>query len=440
MTKDMTTGSPMKILIAFSIPLLIGNIFQQFYNMVDSIIVGQFVGEDALAAVGSTGSVVFLVLGFAMGIASGFGVLISQAFGAGDTRLLRHYTAMSLTLSMIVTVILTVITVLTARPLLVLMKTPENILDQATAYLTIIFAGMGCTMFYNVLSAILRGIGDSRTPLYFLVLSSVLNVLLDLFCVVTLKLGAAGAAWATVIAQGVSALLCLMYMFKKFDILKLKRDDWKFSFTSAKRLFGVGLPMALQFSITAIGVMILQTAINRFGSTVVAAYTAASKVEQLTTQPMVTLGTTIATYCGQNLGAGRYDRIKKGVRQGTWIAVLATAFAAFISVVFGGSIVKWFLSNPSEEVLGYANTYLRTVSVFFIALSLLYLHRNALQGVGRAMVPMMAGGAEMVTRIFVAIVLAGSFGYPAICLASPLAWVAAEIPLFIRYMIWKKKC
>ena len=198
--------------------------------------------------------------------------------------------------------------------------------------------------------------------------------------------------------------------------------------------------MALQFSITAIGVMILQTAINRFGSTVVAAYTAASKVEQLTTQPMVTLGTTIATYCGQNLGAGRYDRIKKGVRQGTWIAVLATAFAAFISVVFGGSIVKWFLSNPSEEVLGYASTYLRTVSVFFIALSLLYLHRNTLQGVGRAMVPMMAGGAEMVTRIFVAVVLAGSFGYPAICLASPLAWVAAEIPLFIRYTIWKKKC
>lgn len=286
MTKDMTTGNPLKIILLFSIPVLLGNLFQQFYNMVDTIIVGRYLGEEALAAVGSTGCLMFLVLGFANGIAQGFGVMVSQAFGAKDFRLLKHYVALSFMLTVVVSAILTIPTVAASRLLLSWMNTPDNILSLADAYIKVIFAGIILTMSYNVLSGIIRGIGDSKTPLYFLILSSVLNIILDIVLIVIIPLGTAGAAYATIIAQGVSAVLCFFYMFRKFEILRTSREDYYFDARGVKNMLTLGIPMALNYSITAVGTMILQSAVNVFGSSVVAAFTAASKVNNIATQTM----------------------------------------------------------------------------------------------------------------------------------------------------------
>ena len=313
MTKDMTTGSPVKLILFFSIPLLIGNIFQQFYSMVDTIIVGRFLGVKALAAVGSTGSMSFLILGFVLGLCSGFSVLISQKFGANDNEGLREAVASSIILSVIMAIIITIISIFTAKPLLHLMNTPNDIINDSYSYIVVIYAGTTAAFFYNMISSILRALGDSKTPLYFLIVSSILNIILDLVFIINFKMGVAGAAYATVIAQGVAGLLCLIYTSKKFSMLKLEKKHFIAGTKHFVNHLKIGIPMALQFSITALGVIILQAAINAFGSNVVAAHTAASKVEQLVMQPSITFGVTMATYCAQNLGAGNIERIKEGV-------------------------------------------------------------------------------------------------------------------------------
>lgn len=439
MTKDMTTGNPLKIIIFFSIPVLLGNLFQQFYNMVDTIIVGRYLGEEALAAVGSTGCLMFLVLGFANGIAQGFGVMVSHAFGAKDYRLLKHYVALSFMLTAIVSVLLTIPTVAASRLLLIWMHTPENILGMADDYIKVIFAGILLTMSYNVLSGILRGIGDSKTPLYFLIFSSVLNIILDIFLIVTVKLGTAGAAYATIIAQGVSAFLCFIYIFRKFDILKTSREDYFLDAAGVRNMLFVGIPMALNYSITAIGTIIMQSAVNVFGSSVVAAFTAASKVSSIATQSMPTLGTAMATYCGQNLGAGKYDRIYDGMRKGFFICLGTAASAVLICMLGGKFIVSWFVSNPSEEIFTYAMQYLTIASWFFIPLAMIFLYRNALQGLNEGLVPMLSGIIEMICRIGVILLIPRSAGFFGVCFADPAAWVGAGIPLLVTYLVWKKK-
>lgn len=438
MTKDMTAGNPLKLILLFSIPVLLGNIFQQFYNMVDTIIVGRFLGEEALAAVGSTGSIAFLVLGFAMGVAQGFGVMISHAFGARDEGRLKHYVAVALLLGILISAVLTGLTITLSRQLLSFMKTPENIFNMANGYITIIYAGLTATMFFNISSAILRGIGDSKTPLYFLMISSALNVGLDLFFIVTLKMGPEGAAYATVIAQAIAALLCFVHMFLHFDILKLQKRDFYLDFKSCRDMLSIGIPMAINYSVTAIGVIILQSAVNVFGSSVVASYTAASKVEQLASQPMTTLGTTMATYCGQNLGAGKYKRIFDGMKRGLILALIFAGFAALISVGFGKFVVCWFLSEPTETVLSYAIQYLTTVSCFYIPLALIYFYRNSLQGLDKGFMPMLSGLFEMVCRIGIVLLMQKAFGFWAVCFASPAAWLGAGIPLMITYLLWER--
>lgn len=435
MVKDMTSGSPAKLILSFSVPLLIGNIFQQLYSMVDTVVVGRFLGVQALGAVGSTGSLSFLVLGFVMGITSGFSVLVAQSFGACDEKRLRHYVAMSVYLGILLSVALTFLTVKYTRNILILMKTPEDILDDAATYIMIIFAGIIASMFYNLLAGILRALGDSKTPLYFLIISSVLNIVLDLFFVVNVKLGVAGVAYATVISQGISALLCGIYMAKKFPILRFHKDELNFQGRSAAQLMQVGLPMALQFSITAVGTMILQSAINSFGSTVVGAYTAACKAEQLATQPMVTFGTTMATYTGQNLGAGRIDRIREGVKKCVIISTIFSILGSLVVIFLGGFLVSLFITGSQPEVMAYARQYLDTIAIFFIPLGLIFIYRNTLQGMGDGFMPMMAGVSELVMRAFVAFVLTGQLGYMGICLAGPIAWIGAAIPLMITYYL-----
>lgn len=439
MTKDMTTGNPVKLILFFSIPLLIGNVFQQFYSMVDTIIVGRYVEVQALAAVGVTGSLSFLILGFTFGLTGGFSVIIAQRFGANDEDGLRKSVATSTILSIISTIIITLASMLSAKPVLSLMNTPDDIINDATIYIIIIYAGTCATVFYNMIAGILRSLGDSKTPLYFLILSSILNIILDLFFILNFNMGVRGAAYATVIAQGISGILCLIYALKKYPILRLKKEDWIWDKNFALKHLNVGIPMALQFSITATGVMVLQTALNAFGSTVIAAYTAASKVEQIVTQPGISFGTTMATYCGQNLGAGKYDRIKEGVKKGSIITIMVSIIAAVVLFVFGKSLSTLFISSDQIEALNYSKQYLNTVAAFLPILGMLFIYRNSLQGIGDAFIPMMAGVAELVARIIVAFTLPAFIGYIGICLASPFAWIGATIPMAIKYRILIKR-
>ncbi|MGL5346902.1 MAG: MATE family efflux transporter [Peptostreptococcaceae bacterium] len=436
MTKDMTTGNPVKLILLFSIPLLVGNVFQQFYSMADTIIVGRFLGVKSLAAVGSTGSLTFLVMGFVMGLSSGFSVLISQRFGANDEEGVKYATGNAVMLSVIATIIITFISIMAAKPLLMLIKTPRDIMNDAYSYLIVIFTGISATFFYNTMSTILRALGDSKTPLYFLIIACILNVVLDLVFIIIFKMGVSSAALATIISQGVSGLLCLIYTSKKFPILKLSKRHLKLDKEICKRHLSIAIPMSLQFSITAIGTIILQGAINSFGSSVVAANTAAIKVEQFAMQPSVTFGVTMATYVAQNLGAGNIDRIKDGVRKCTMINILIGIVAGIILTIFGESIVRLFVSGSDPKVLSYAKQYLSIEAFFFIPLSLIFIYRNALQGMGHTFVPMMAGVCELVARSIVAFTLPSVIGYLAICIAGPIAWIAAIIPLLIDY---KKK-
>ncbi len=433
MTNDMTRGNPVKLILLFSIPLLIGNIFQQFYSMVDTIIVGRFVGVDALAAVGSTGSMVFLVNGFATGLTSGFAVLVSQKFGAKDEKGLRKSVSSAVTLTVISVVIVTLISLICGKPLLKLMNTPDNIMADAYTYIKIIYGGLVTTVAYNLIASILRALGDSKTPLYFLIISSVLNVILDLVFIINFKMGVAGAAYATIISQGVSAILCLIYTYKKFTILRLKKEDFKVKKRYYYKHLKIGIPMALQFSITAIGIMTVQGALNVFGSTVIASYTAASKALQLVMQPAITFGVTMATYCGQNLGAREYGRIKDGVKACTKISIITSIVAGAVLIFLGKYFVMMFITNPDAEILKYSQQVLDISAIFFIPLGLIFIYRNALQGIGDSFIPMMAGAYELIARAIVAFTLPRYLEFWGICLADPVAWFAAAIPLGITY-------
>lgn len=439
MTKDLTVGSPLKIFIFFTIPILIGNLFQQLYNVVDTVIVGRFLGEDALAAVGTTGCLMFLVLGFANGIAQGFGVMIAQAFGAGNHKQLRHYVALIIVLTIIVSAILSVPTALFSKNFLHLLNTPDNIIEMADNYIKVIFGGLFLTMVYNVEAGILRGMGDSKTPLYFLFIASALNIVLDITLIVFAKMGTAGAAYATVIGQGVSAALCFVYMYIKFPIIRISKSDFYWDLYGCYKLLSLGIPMAINYSITAVGTMILQSAINVFGSSVVAAYTAASKVINLTTQTMPALGTTAATYCGQNLGAGKKDRIYKGMRVALLLCFAVGIIGAAISILCGPAIVSLFIKNPSEQTISYAMEYLVKASIFMAPLAMIFVYRNGMQGLNQALVPMMCGIVELTSRVCVIKIVSKPFGYVGVCWTDPICWLVTGVMVYIAYLLWERK-
>ena len=439
MTNDMTKGNPLKIFIFFSIPLLIGNIFQQLYSMVDTIIVGRFVGVNALAAVGSTGSLFFLVNGMVLGLTSGFAVLVAQKFGAKDEDGLKKAVASNILLTLISTVIITVIALIVKTPLLKMMNTPDNIFGDANTYITIIFAGIITQALYNMAAGILRSLGDSKTPLYFLIVSSVINIILDLVFIINFKMGVAGAAYATNIAQGISAILCLIYSYKKFPVLRIKKEDFKFGTAYISKHLKIGIPMGLQFSVTAIGIVIVQSAINVFGSTVIAAYTASSKVLQLVMQPSTSFGVTIATYAGQNLGAKRFDRIKNGMKIMNKISIVTSLLAGAVLVFLGKYFVMLFIDNPTPEIFKYAQEVFNYSAIFFIPLGFIFVYRNVLQGMGESFVPMMAGVYELAARSVVAFTLPKFIGFTGICLSDPVAWISASVPLMITYYRKMKK-
>lgn len=433
MVKDMTSGKPVRLILAFALPLLLGNLFQQVYNMVDSSIVGKFVGKEALAAVGATGSISFLVIGFATGIASGFGILVALFFGSGEYDRLRNCVANIIYLSAGISLVLTVLSVLLTRPMLNWMNTPENIIEDSYNYIVIIFAGIAASLFYNVLANILRALGDSRSPLYFLIVASLLNVVLDLLFVIAFRMGTAGAGLATVLSQAVSALLCLFYMKKKMPILHLSRTDFRPDVALMKRLLALGLPMALQFSITAVGTIILQAAVNSLGSDAVAAVTAGNKVQSIVTMPMESLGITMATFCSQNLGAGKVQRANKGVHQCLMITLIYSVVACILIRLVGHYIALLFLDAKELTVLADVKLFLSIGSLFYPELSVLFVYRNSIQGLGYSVPAMAAGVFELVARAGISFLFVYRLGFTAACYAAPIAWVAAIILLIPVY-------
>ncbi len=439
MTKDMTTGSPMKNIIRFCLPLMVGNLFQQFYNMVDIIIVGRFVGKTALSAVGSVGSLNFLVIGSVIGLCTGFSVPIAQRFGAQDEKGLKKYVANIIYLSLALGVLLTLGAVLLTNPLLRLLNTPADIYKDAYDYIVIIFAGIGATMFYNLLAAMVRSLGDSKTPLYFLLFSSVLNIGMDILLIAVFDMGVRGASVATVFSQFVSGVLCFIYVKRSFPILHITKDTRKPDFKYMRKLLGNGLPMAMQFSITAIGSVMLQSCVNGLGADAIAAVTIGGKTQLMITLPSETIGATMATYCGQNLGAGKYDRIKKGVGRGVILAACYTAIGFCVANFLGPYISLLFIDGSETVVIGLAQQYINMGSYFYFILSVLFLFRNSLQGLGYSAVAMFAGIFELVARAIMGFGFVNSIGYAAACIANPVAWIAADIFLIPAYFVMMKK-
>ncbi len=430
---DMTSGNPMRIILSFTIPIFIGNVFQQFYNMADAVIVGKFVGTKALAAVGSTGTIMFLIYGFVVGMTAGFTVLTAQKFGAGDMDAMRKTVAGASILSLIVGVLLTAGFMMFMRPWLEVMNTPEDIYADAYAYIMIISAGILAQMLYNLLASILRALGNSKVPLYFLILSAALNIVLDLVLIIVFHMGAAGAAVATVISQGVSGILCFIYIVKKVPVLHMKRDDWRPTGSLLWTQIRIGIPMALQYSITAIGTMMVQSSVNILGSTQVAAFTAAGKIEQVVTQAYVAQGTTMATYGAQNMGAGNVARIRQGFKASTIIGVIYAFIAAAFVMTVGKYMTYLFVSEDVEVIMESVDLYLKCIGVFFIPLAIVNIYRNGIQGLGYGLLPMMAGVAELIGRGVVAVIAAGHRSYLGVCLASPAAWVLASLLLLAMY-------
>jgi putative MATE family efflux protein len=434
----MTEGSPIRLIVSFTIPLLIGNLFQQFYNMADTFIVGRTIGVHALAAVGSTGSFVFLILGFVMGFTSGLSILTAQRFGADDEKGVRKSVAVSIVLSLAMAALMTLISVFTARPLLVLMRTPPEILEAAWLYVVIIFGGIGITVVFNLLSNIMRAVGDSRTPLVFLVVACVINIILDYTFILIFGMGVEGAAIATIIAQALAGALCIPIIIKRIPILRVTRQDWKISMHDVTAHLRIALPMAFQMSIIAIGTLVLQSALNGLGTISVAAFTAAMKIDSFATMPLGSFGVAMATYVAQNYGAGKYERIKIGIQRS---AILSVSFSIVMGIlyVFAGQYPAALFVGASPEAVSLAHTCLIINGSCYSILALLFIFRFSLQGLGNSLFPSIAGIMELVMRSFAALFLTGMLGFTGVCLAGPLAWLGSCIPLTIALFFIMRK-
>lgn len=430
MTRDLTTGSPMRLIIGFALPTLFGMLFQQLYNMVDAMIVGKLLGSAALAAVGSTGSVNFFVIGFCMGVCNGFAIPVAQRMGAGEPSKMRRYVANAAWLSVLFAVVLTVATGLLCRQILTVMLTPADIFANAYTYIFVIFMGIPATFLYNLLAGVIRSLGDSKTPVYFLALSSVLNILLDFALILGFQAGVAGAAIATVASQGVSGVACLFYMMKKYPILRMTKEERRLDLHSCGVLCAMGIPMGLQYSITAIGSIVLQSSVNALGSLYVAAVAAGGKVYQLLACPFDAMGATMATYCGQNVGACRLDRLSRGIRSCALLGLGYSVIAFCAMLRFAPQCALLFLDSRELDaalLTQLAARYILIQSAFFFPLSLVNIVRFSIQGMGFSPFAILAGVLEMAARTGVGMLLVPTFGYTAACFASPAAWVCADL-------------
>ncbi len=435
-TKDLTVGSPMKLVLGFALPLLFGFLFQQLYSFVDTAIVGKYLGAAKLAAVGSTGSINFLILGFCMGVCSGFSIPIAQAFGAKDETELRRCVANAAYVGAALSVLMAAVTALACPTMLRWMDTPEEILGDAVSYIQLIFAAIPVTVLYNLSSGILRSLGDSKTPVIFLAIASLVNIVLDLICILVLGMGVRGAALATVISQLVSGVGCVAVMVKRFPVLRMTADDRRFRPQLVKRLVNMGVPMGLQYSITAIGSVVVQTAVNGLGTVAVAAVTAGGKVSMFFCCVFDALATTMATFAGQNIGAGRVDRVHQGLKAASIVGSVYSVAALGVILAWGQALIGLFVDADTEgEVIAMAHQFLSVNAALYVPLLFVNIVRFSIQGVGYTRLAMFAGVAEMVARTLVAVVLVPVFGFDAACWANPVAWLFADaflIPCYFR--------
>lgn len=438
-TMDLTQGKPMKQIFFFSIPLVLGTVFQQLYSFADTVIVGRFIGVSALAAVGSTYSLHFLILGFVQGMCVGFGILLAQSFGAQDRRELQRYFVSGIALSILISIILTFLTVVLTGPLLRLIQTPDDIISMASVYIGIIFLGIPAAVLYNFSAGALRAVGDSRHPFYFLLFASVLNLVLDYLFIVPLGYGVAGAAWATVISQLVSGMLNLYWLICRIRIMDGWDEGWKASGEHMKRLCIVGLPMGFEYSVSAIGAVVMQGAINSLGSIAVAAQTAGEKIRQMFTLPMESVGMAMATYTGQNYGAKRIDRIREGIRSGLKIQYIYCIVVWIVIFVLKRGLVGLVLGETESETALGAVQYLSIMSVLFFIHGSLMIMRNTLQGLGYSLQAVISGVGELIGRSLGGGLAVWFFGFTAICLSNPMAWLLALVYCNIMVRHYLKK-
>ena len=421
----MTSGKPSSVLIRFAIPVFLGNIFQHFYNITDAVIVGRFIGNEALAAVGSVGNVMFLLNGFLSGMTTGFTVLTAQFFGARDYAGMRRTATSAGILCLLLTVTISVASIFFMEPLLRLMNTPEDI---------VIYVGAFAHTAYILLGNILRAMGNSRVPLYFLISAMVMNIILDLLFILVFKMGTRGAAVATVMAQGISAALCLLYIIRKVPLMRLTRADWRFDSHMAGKQLSLGFPMALQFSVTAFGTILVQSALNILGSATVAAYTAAVKIEQMITQGTLALGVAVNNYCAQNKGAKQYARIRSGMRSALAVGMVYVVVSGLIMWTVGKYGAYLFLSESTPSLLELAEIYLRCNALFLPFLLGIDLFRSSIEGMGYGFLSLFSGIAELIGRGVTAYFAAEYESYFGVCMAGPAAWVLASVLLVVMYL------
>lgn len=429
----MTEGTPWKVILRFSIPVLMGNLFQQLYSLADAMIIGRLVGVYPLAGVGAAAAMSFLVLGFATGLTGGFSVVTAQRAGQGDPEKIKESAAASMVLCAVTAVLLTVLSVATAVPLLRFMNTPEEIFPYARTYIRITYLGLGAVLYYNLMAGLLRALGDSRAPLFFLIISSVLNVVLDVIMIRGFHSGVGGAALATVISQLVSAVACHLYAVKRYPVLRPEKRYLKVERREAFAHLRIGVPMALQFSVTAVGIIILQAYLNEYGALVVAGYTAAGKVENLVTQPFNALALAMEVYCGQNMGAGKRERIRCGIRQCIALGTVCVILSSAVNVCLGRPFIGLFMETCDPKIVEYGYVYLVIIAVFFWLLCTMQIMRSSLQGIGEAAVPMAGGILELFSRWAGCAAFSGISGYTGVYLSTPLAWGMALLLLTIRY-------
>lgn len=438
-TKDMTEGNPVKLILWFAIPLFIGNIFQQVYNMVDTAIAGHYLGDDAIAAIGATSTIYSLLIALTMGSNSGFGIVVARYFGAKDMAKLKESIAAMFRLNITISAVLTVLSLLLIRPLMRLLNTPEEIFEQAFCYIGIILAGLIMTSLYNMCAGMLRAVGNSKTPLYFLIISSILNIVMDIAFVVVIPLGMAGIAIATVIAQTCSVVFCLVYIFKNYKELLPIEEKFKTTKDMTKEMLGMGFSMALMNSVFSIGSVILQSAINNLGTTVITAHTAARKILEMCMQPLSTIGLANSTFVGQNWGAGKVDRIKSTIKKVYVMELIWAAIAFVVMYVFGRQIVTLLIGTADEQVLDYAVMNIRINFALFPPLGILFVTRNAMQSMGYKVMPVISSGIELLMKVISAYFIVPKFGYMGASFTEPSTWVVCAAFLVICYIVDNKK-
>ncbi|MHC5216129.1 MATE family efflux transporter [Enterococcus sp. LJL128] len=431
MEQDLTFGHPIKKILWFTIPIFIGNLFQQFYNFADTMIVGRLLGVNELAAVGATGSLMFVVLGFTQGCGAGFSIILSQYFGSKDEKKVKEGFAVSIFLSLVIAVIVTIVSFASIRPLLQFMQTPTEIMSLSYDYLSIIYLGSIAAFAFNLLSNMLRALGDSKTPLYFLILACILNIFLDWFLIRVIPMGVGGAAVATVIAQGAASIACIIYIGQRFPLLKIKKRDFKLERSEIKKQLTLGIPMGFQYSIIGLGQVALQYSLNLLGTAAVAAYTAAGKIEFFSSMSVQALGTALATFAGQNFGAGKIERIRYAFRKILWIALGIAVFMGAINWFLGDFLIALFVSKSETTVINLGVQVLQANGLSYWLLAILFICRFTLQGLGKSVIPTVSGIMELVSRFITAFILSKQFGFFGITLANPLAWLLAAIPLAI---------